>query len=257
MQRVSVRFFLIFICISSYGFERIGPRRSASQSQLPHLDVQGPPVAPKEFGPRTQEFDFFEHRMQKHTKTVSYFEDGQMKEEIVEAACPITMRPDHTYSSIHEAAMANDEKGIERFLVSDYRGLLVNAYDEDGQTALQCAVDYACDKAIACLINAGARADFPNRASQYTAWTLAQFYSESTGHMNVVPLMALQQALAQKGELGQYHIKKKKTRVLEQRAAQDKPRKIIRLRRNPARQLPAPELQADPEPDYDPYSLNV
>lgn len=255
MHLTFIRLFLIFFCISSLGFERTHRFRiEASRSSSPVGGDPRRPLASIESQPRA-EFNFCEHWTKKHTHTVTLYENGRIREEIRETrGSPITARPDHVYYSLHEAAMANDERGIERLLVN-FAGL-PNAYDNNGQTALQCAVDYACDKAIACLIKHGARADFLNLNGDYTAWTLAQLYSQSTGYINNVPLLALQQALAQKGELAQYRMKKK-ARDLEQNPTQAKPRKMIRLRRNPPPRERAPELEPEQEPDYDSYLLNV
>lgn len=213
-----------------------------SPSPMPAPDFKKPETVHKEF-------DFYGHWFKKHTKLISN------DVRVILPDKPVEYLFDHNYETLHEAALANDEKGIEKLLRSEYHKEHLNAFNNDGQTALQCAIDYGCDNAIACLIKYGARVDFQNRDGEYDAWTLAKLYAESTVCMNVIPLMALQQALAQKGELDKYSCQKKKKRVEEKKVAQEKPRKIIRLKRRAGPMpVPAPEPE---EGEYDPYLLNV
>lgn len=201
----------------------------------------------------TKEFNFYEHYRNKHTKVVISSCGGTTSEQAVEIRDRPSYRLDHCYGTLHEAAIADDEKGIERMLKNEYHQRHLNEYNNDGQTPLQCAVDYSSCKAIECLIKHGALVGLPNEAREYTAWTLALLYSESIACMNVVPLMALQQALAQKGELYKFKPIKKKRPIEEKKVPFAKPSRIIRLRgQAPRDPSPVPE-----ENEYDSYLLNV
>ena len=232
----------------SDGFERRRSFEQAVQGRAPSpmpLYPWGPMPAPefKKLEPVPQEFNFYEHYRNKHTKRVTRSGDGITIEEVVEIdESSNSYRVDHRYNSLHGAAIADDEIAIERMLKNEYHKWHLNEYNEEGQTPLQCAVDYSCCKAIECLIKHGAQADLPNQMGEYTAWTLAKLYSESTGYTNVVPLMALQQALAQKGELYKYKSSKKKRPIEEKKVPVAKPSRIIRLRRQAPRDpSPVPE----------------
>ncbi|CAN5211430.1 hypothetical protein BH09DEP1_BH09DEP1_3110 [soil metagenome] len=245
MQLKTVLFFLFIGSVNSFSMEQKrtrGLRRTAALSSKLNEDV------PESITPNP--FDFTTYYLEKFTQTVTK-SDGTQETVFVRVA-PMDFRPDHIYSTLHEAALANDPKGIERLLAVSRAGIL-NAYNPEGQTPLQCAVDHGCSAAIACLIKHGARADMLNQNGEYNSWTLAKAYFESKTFTNVVSFMALEDALAQNGQLGAYKIKKPKTVLKAKKLCEGKPSRIIRLRRQIPRE-PTPELG---DGEFDPYLLNV
>lgn len=214
----------------------------------------GPDLPPPAPSLSEKEFDFDAHWQKRHTRIIR---DGNEERVVIEKDSPIGFRIDHQYDTLHAAAIANDEKGIERLLQGGHRDYL-NEYNQDGQTPLQSAIDYSSHRAISYLVEQGAHANEYNRDGEYTAWILANAYAESIAYMNMVPLMALAQALAQRGELHKYQIKKQKKRVPEVKKInkfEAKPSKRIRLRRRAVLEEAAPETSAEAE--YDEYLLNV
>lgn len=204
-------------------------------------------------------FDFMNHYLKKFTQEITK-DDGT--QETIQLKSPlVTMRPDHCYSTLHEASIANDEKGIEKLLQLDEHKMWLNRFDINGQTPLQCAIDYSSDKAIICLIKNGAHADVSNQDGQYTAWTLAKAYFDSKIYTNVVPFMTLQHALMLSSGLQNYYAKRKRA-VKEENTAkmpvQNKPSKIIYLKRRIQKETSASEYDpGSDEQEYDPYLLNV
>lgn len=229
-----------------------GPWESQSGPLLP---CPPPSVTPPPQPLEGKEFDFYEHWLKMHTKMVTRTDDKV--EYIIEKEKPFTLRPDHEYGTLHEAVVANDIIALKRMLKSQSHREHLNSYNMEGQTPLQAAVEFGSDQAIAYLVQEGARANLQNRDGEYTAWVLAQEYARSAAHMNVVPLMVLSQALAQKGELEGYAIDKKKKRFKKDdfKKPTSKPKKIIRLRRRTPIREATPELP--PENEYDSYLLNV
>lgn len=217
----------------------------------PGLDLPPPLVAPPP--PPQKEFNFCEHWQKKHTRSVARV-DGTI-EYIIEKEKPIQTRPDHWYGTLHEAAIADDVKGIKQLLEHENHKRFLDGYDLEGQTPLQAAVDYSSVNAIDYLIRQAAGAGTSNRDGEYTAWTLAQAYAELVGHTNVVPLMALSHALAQTGKLQNFELKKRKKAYKEKKPTFIKPilsHKIRLRRRAPIVHSPEREDQ-----EYDEYLLNV
>ncbi|GMU19615.1 MAG: hypothetical protein AMXMBFR12_08070 [Candidatus Babeliales bacterium] len=228
-----------------------GPWESHSGPLLP---CPPPSVTPPPQLLENKEFDFHEHWLKMHTKMVTQA-DGKV-EYIIEKEKPFAMRPDHEYCTLHEAVIANDIIALKRMLKSQSHREHLDSYNIEGQTPLQAAVEFGSDQAIAYLVQEGAHANFQNRDGEYTAWILAKEYARSVAHMNVVPLMVLSQALAQKGELEEYARDKKKKRFKKDDFKKStKPKKIIRLRRRVPVREATPELP--PENEYDSYLLNV
>lgn len=221
----------------------------------PLFSCPPPSVTPPPQPLEGKEFDFQEHWLKMHTKMVTRA-DGQV-EYIIEKEKPFTIRPDHEYGTLHEAVVANDIIALKRMLKSQSHREYLDSYNREGQTPLQAAVEFGCDQAIAYLVQEGARVNLQNRDGEYTAWILAKEYARSSVHMNVVPLMVLSQALAQKGELEEYARDKKKKRFKKDdlKKTTNKPKKIIRLRRRVPVREATPELP--PENEYDSYLLNV
>jgi hypothetical protein len=246
--------FLLGMCM--FSSPMIGPRKNKLRSYS-----TGQPV----FEPDEKPFDFMSYFLKKFTQEITKCDGTQ--ETIQLKSPPITMRSDHCYSTLHEAAIANDEKGIEKLLQLDEHKMQLNGFDLDGQTPLQCAIDYSADKAIICLIMHGAQADVKNQAGEYTAWTLAKAYFDSKIGASVLPFMTLQHALMLKGcttkSLSEYkknYAKKKKT-VEETKTVkmpeQNKPSRKIFLKRR-TQKPPVPEYAPVPDDqDDDPYLLNV
>lgn len=255
-----IGFILMFFAAPLNGFERRRSFDGTSQGRAPSpvpVFPWDPAPSPEFKRPEpmpVKEFNFYEHYRNKHTQTVMRLDEGIATEQVVEIRdAPVPYRADHIYQTLHEAAIANDEKGIERMLQNEYHKEHLNQYNNEGQTPLQCAVDYSSCKAIECLIKHGALADLQNEAREYTAWTLATMYSETNGYTNVVSLMALQQALAQKGELYKYKKSKNKRPIEEKKVVLAKPSRVIKLRRRAGRN-PTPPIEDE---QYDSYLLNV
>ena len=194
-------------------------------------------------------FDFTGYCLQKFSKTIKNQDRDEVA--IVIKSSPIFFAQNHTYSTLHEAAMADDCKGIQRLLASGHEGWL-NGFDHEGQTPLQKAIDYGCINAIACLIHHGACVGVYNREYEYNAWTLAKAYFDSKVFTNVAPFIVLSELISQKGELHLFKTKKQKKPLEQKKAPEVRPNKKIRLRKNIPRD-PTPELEAD----YDPYLSNV
>jgi hypothetical protein len=260
MLNAIIGFIVILCALPLNGFERRRSFDRAEQAEVPSpmsvfpSDRVPSPEFKKPEPLPTKEFNFYEHYINKHTKTVIRFDEGVAIEEMCQVRDRlVSYRADHYYGTLHEAAIADDAKGIERMLQAEYHKKSLNKYNAEGQTPLQCAVDYSCCNAIECLIKHGALADLQNKAGKYSAWTLAQAYAESIAYMNVVPLMALQQALSKKGELHKYRPFKKKRSLEEKKIPYIKPSRMIKLRRRAARN-PTPPLEDE---EYDSYLLNV
>lgn len=221
-----------------------------------------------------EEFDFYKHRQAFAGEiTVDGIPQGfPIKSQVV-------FRPDHQYATLHDAAQADDPKGIELLLTREEHKKYLNGFDGDGQTPLQRAIDYGCHNAISFLIQNGALVDAYNREHEYNAWTLAKAYFDAKIEMNVVPFQIIEEALAQKGELEKYlqedkrkHKKDKKAPVSRPasmpappeppaRIADEKPSRKVYLRRRSARSeldevLPMPK-EDPPTPPYEEYLLNV
>lgn len=195
-------------------------------------------------------FDFETYFQARHVNDVP-LPNGTLEHRIARDL-KATFRLDHFYATLHEAAAADDVVGIERLLKDESHALQLNLFDHEGQTPLQVAVDCASDAAIAYLVECGALPDIGNRSGEYTAWTLAQGYAYSTAYMNVVPLMVLRQAMYSQGIPISDQKKKRKVKDTPQLRAQ-KPSKIIRLRRQKARQ----DLLREEELTDEEYLLNV
>lgn len=235
--------------MSMFSSPMIGPRKNKLRSY-----ATGQPVFEQDEKP----FDFMSYFLKKFTQEITKGDGTQ--EAIQLKSSPITMRTDPCYNTLHEASIANDEKGIEKLLQLDEHKMQLNRFDLDGQTPLQCAIDYNADKAIICLIMHGAQADIKNQAGEYTAWTLAKAYFDSKIGTNVLPFMTLQHALMLKGEDKKNYAKKKKT-VEEAKTVkmpeQNKPSRKIFLKRR-TQKPPVPEYAPMPDDqDDDPYLLNV
>lgn len=234
--------------MSMFSSPMIGPRKNKLKSYS-----TGQPVLEQDEKP----FDFMSYFLKKFTQEITKCDGTQ--ETIQLKSPPITMRADHCYSTLHEAAIANDEKGIEKLLQLDEHKMQLNGFDLDGQTPLQCAIDYSADKAIICLIMHGAQAEAENQAGEYSAWTLAKAYFDSKIGTNVLPFMTLQHALMLRGEYKKNYAKKKKTVEAEtvKIPEQNKPSKKILLRRR-TQKISTPEYAPAPDDqDDDPYLLNV
>lgn len=227
------------------------PWESQSRPDLPPPSV-APPPPPVPFTTKIA-FDFNMHWQKKHTRSVARA-DGTV-EYIIEQEKPMPTRPDHSYGTLHEAAIADDVKGIKQLLNSEEYREFIDGYDMEGQTPLQAAVDYSSTNAIEYLVKEGAHAEISNREGDYSAWTLAQEYAEFGGYTNVVPLMAFSQALSEMGKLQNFEPKNKKKKTYkEKKPSFARPLSYkVKLRRQ-APKSPSPQRE---DGEYDSYLLNV
>lgn len=222
-----------------------GPWESQSGPMLPPPPMTLPPPPP----PIENTFDFYNHWQRIHTRHVS------MDTYTLETERPF--RVDHYYETLHEAARANDLVALQRMFKHEYHRDRLNCYNLEGQTPLQAAVEFSADKAISFLVKMGAEVYIKNRDNEYTAVTLAQAYSELPGNVNIIPLMALQQAYFEKmgHPLPIERHKKKKRPIKEIKIPYyQKPSRIVKLSR---RHKSADISSQSEEAEYDPYLLNV
>lgn len=157
---------------------------------------------------------------------------------------------------MHEAAAADDAKGIALLLRLPEHKSGLNSFDIAGQTPLQVAVDCGSSNALEALIKHGADVYAYDRQGLYTAHSLAQAYFTATVDANQVPLLKMIELLGDKLSVSLKKDKKQKkeTAANEQNSVSKK----IDLRRRRRREI-TPELPPLPDQDqaYDPYLLNV
>lgn len=166
----------------------------------------------------------------------------------------LSARPDHRYRTLHEAAAADDVRGIDLLLRQDTNQNHLESFDENGQTPLQVAVDCGSGGAIEALLKRGANVHTYDANQEYTALSLAQAYFTATVDANHGPLLVMKQVL---GDSLQVSFKKnKKSKKATTTSVQKPTTTKIRLRRRIERSV-TPEPPADKSPEYDPYVLNV